>query len=101
MPDRKGEIRDLDVAILHDMVIEKKLGVTKERVARKENIEYVRDFDEAIAKADSPGYDVAFLMNPVKKEQVMASCLAGEKMPQKSTYFYPKIASGMLFRKIE
>jgi len=101
MPDLVKEIRELDVSILHRIVIERILGVTQEQILRREHIEYVKDFDKAIEKADSPAFDVAFLMNPTKKEQVVASCLAGQRMPQKSTYFYPKIVSGLLFRKIE
>ena len=101
MPGLVKEIRELDVSILHHLVIEKILGVTQEQIARREHIEYVKDFNEAIKKADSQEFNVGFLMNPTKKEQVMASCLAGQRMPQKSTYCYPKIVSGMLFRKIE
>ncbi|MFH1235165.1 MAG: DUF1015 domain-containing protein [Candidatus Diapherotrites archaeon] len=101
MPDLVKEIRELDVSILHRIVIEGMLGVTAEQVARKEHIEYVKDFSEALKKADSGKYDVAFLMNATKKGQVVESCLAGQRMPQKSTYFYPKILSGLFYRKIE
>ncbi len=101
MPDLVKEIRELDVSILHRIVIERILGITQEQILRREHIEYVKDFDEAIEKADSPAFNIAFLMNSTKKEQVVASCLAGQRMPQKSTYFYPKIVSGLLFRKIE
>jgi len=100
MPDKLEEIRGLDVSILHDMVLDKKLGVSAEKIAAKENIEFVKDFNEAIKKADSQGYNIAFLMNSTKKDQVVASCLVGQRMPQKSTYFYPKMCSGFIFRKI-
>ncbi|MEM0360702.1 MAG: DUF1015 domain-containing protein [Candidatus Diapherotrites archaeon] len=101
MPGIVKEIRELDVSILHKIVIEGILGISAEQVARKEHIEYVKDFGEALKKADSGKYDIAFLMNATKKEQVVASCLAGQRMPQKSTYFYPKILSGLFYRKIE
>ncbi|MCX6802785.1 MAG: DUF1015 domain-containing protein [Candidatus Diapherotrites archaeon] len=101
MPDLVKEIRELDVSILHKIVIEKMLGISADQIARKEHIEYVKDFSDALKKADSGKYDVAFLMNATKKEQVVESCLAGQRMPQKSTYFYPKILSGLFYRKIE
>jgi uncharacterized protein (DUF1015 family) len=101
MPDLVKEIRELDVSILHKIVIEKMLGISADQIARKEHIEYVKDFGEAVKKADSGKYDVAFMMNATKKEQVVESCLAGQRMPQKSTYFYPKILSGLFYRKIE
>ena len=101
MPDLVDELRNLDVSILHRAVIERLLGVSAEQIARKEHIQYVKDFAQAIEKADSEKFDVGFLMNATKKQQVVDSCLAGQKMPQKSTYFYPKIVSGLLFRKIE
>jgi len=101
MPDLVDELRNLDVSILHRVVIERLLGVSAEQIARKEHIQYVKDFAQAIEKADSEKFDVGFLMNATKKQQVVDSCLAGQKMPQKSTYFYPKIVSGTLFRKIE
>lgn len=101
MPDSVEEIRQLDVSILHKLVIEKILNISPEQIQKKENIEYVKDFKEAIKKADSEKYNIAFLMNPTKKEQMIRTCLAGERMPQKSTYFYPKVLSGLFFRKIE
>ena len=101
MPDLVDELRTLDVSILHRLVIERLLGVSAEQIARKEHIQYIKDFEQAIEKADSKEFDVGFLMNATKKQQVVDSCLAGQKMPQKSTYFYPKIVSGTLFRKIE
>jgi len=101
MPELVKEIQELDVSILHHIVIEKMLGVSPEQIARKEHIQYVKDFGEAVEKADSEKFDIGFLMNATKKDQVVDSCLAGQKMPQKSTYFYPKIVSGLLFRKIE
>jgi len=101
IPGESEEIRDLDVTILHELVIERILGLTKEMVSKKEKIEYVKDFEKAVEIADSHQCDVAFLMNATKKEQVIRSCLAGHRMPQKSTYFYPKVVSGLVFNKID
>ncbi len=101
IPGESEEIRDLDVTILHELVIEGILGLSKEMIARKEKIEYVKDFSKAIEMADSEKFNVAFLMNATKKSQVVKSCLAGQRMPQKSTYFYPKIITGLVFNKID
>jgi len=101
LPDLAEELRVLDVSILHHIVIEKMLGVSAEQVARKEHVKYFEDFAKTIEKADLGEFNTVFLMNATKKQQMVDSCLAGQKMPQKSTYFYPKIVSGTLFKKIE
>jgi uncharacterized protein (DUF1015 family) len=93
--------RELDVLVLHKLLLEGVLGMTEESIRNQENIQYIRDAAEAMARVRSGEAQIAFLMNPVKIEQMSAVALAGEVMPQKSTDFYPKLLSGMTFYSVE
>lgn len=90
----------LDVTILHSVVFKKLLGMTEEGL-KMEGIEYVRDEGKALEMVTSGGYQVAFFLNPTKVEDVRSIAENGEKMPQKSTYFYPKLLTGLVFRSME
>lgn len=90
------EVRELDVAILHEGIIDRLLGVDRAAQEAKTNISYIKGFQDAVDAAQTSKYDVVFLMNPTKVSQVDKVCRSGGKMPQKSTYFYPKVLSGLL-----
>jgi uncharacterized protein (DUF1015 family) len=64
-------------------------------------ITYIRDADEAVRQVRSGAADLAVLVNPTRVEQVAAVALAGERMPEKSTYFFPKAPTGLVFRPLE
>ncbi len=83
-------LKSLDVSILHSVILERILGVQG-----LDDITYTRDFQEAIRLADE-GAAVAFLMTPPTVDDMKGIALNGEKMPQKSTYYYPKILSGLV-----
>ena len=87
--------RQLDVTALHNLVLENLLGLPEESIRNQENISYHRDAAEAVARVRDAGADFAFLMNPVRNEQMRDIAFAGEVMPQKSTDFYPKLLSGL------
>jgi uncharacterized protein (DUF1015 family) len=87
---------ELDVTILHSLVIEYLLGVRKDD---SERIRYVKDKLKAVELVDGGEYKLAFFLNPTKLGQVKAIAEAGERMPQKSTYFYPKPLSGLVAYK--
>ena len=89
--------RDLDVAILNTVVFEHVFGLDEAR--REEYIVYTRDPAEAIREVERGKFKVAFLLNPTKPQQVKDIALAGMRMPQKSTYFYPKPLSGLVINK--
>ena len=95
----KPRQRQLDVTILHQLLLEKILGLSEESIRNQENISYYRDPAEAFARvrpaSGQPTADFAFLLNPVRIEQMRDLALAGEVMPQKSTDFYPKLLSGL------
>ena len=95
--------RALDVSVLHKLVLEGLLGIDQEKLARGEHIQYVKDtpnaMDDSIAQIDAGQKQAAFFMNPVKIQQLKMVTDAGERMPQKSTYFYPKVYSGLTINK--
>ena len=96
LPDRAAEWRSLDVSVLHELLIERVMGIDKERVAAKENIEYHRDLDLAISRVDEGRAQCVFIMNPTRMVEVKACSEVGAKMPQKSTDFYPKVITGLV-----
>ncbi len=101
LPGRDPAWRMLDVSVLHELLIERVMGISKEAVERKENIEYLRDPQMGYDAVDEGDADFLFILNPTRMEQVRACTAAGEKMPQKSTDFYPKVISGMVMMPIE
>jgi len=96
LPDRIEEWRMLDVSILHEVLIERVMGISKERVAAKENIDYHRDLDLALAHVDEGQAQCVYIMNPTRMSEVKACSDKGAKMPQKSTDFYPKVITGLV-----
>lgn len=98
MCDKPKEYRALDVSILNCIVLKKILGLD---LADKASVDFEPNAEVLLEKAGSDPAYIAFFLNPVKVEQIMAVALAGEKMPPKSTYFYPKVLSGMVINKFE
>ena len=100
LPDRAPDWCLLDVSVLHEVFIERVLGIDKAAVERKENIEYLRDPQMGYDAVDEGQAEFLLVMNPTRMGQVRACTAAGEKMPQKSTDFYPKVISGLVMRPI-
>lgn len=98
-PDRSKTWRTLDVSILHKIIIEDIMGITSDIL--EEHVKYTRDDIEAIKVVDNGEYDLSFLMNPTRIEELKAVAEAGEHMPQKSTYFLPKMLSGLIIYRME
>jgi uncharacterized protein (DUF1015 family) len=96
VPGRAREWRLLDVSILHELLIERVMGISSERVEAKENIDYHRDLDLAISYVDKGEAVCVYVMNPTRMAEVKACSEQGEKMPQKSTDFYPKVITGLV-----
>lgn len=87
--------KGLDVTVLHSLVFARILGMTQEAQEKQENLIYVKSYDEAINACSNDRNQLVFLLNATKIEQVKSVALAGFVMPQKSTYFYPKLLSGL------
>jgi len=91
----------LDVVQLHIGLLEHVLGVSETAIRDQTNLTYVRDAGEALNSLRAGEADIAFLMNPVRMQQVRDIALGGEVLPQKSTDFYPKLLSGLTIYALE
>jgi hypothetical protein len=89
-------LRTLDVSILHRLILEQYLGITAQAQEAQSNLRYCKGFSEPFAQVDRGEGQLAFLLNPTRMSEVRDVANAGEKMPQKSTYFYPKLLSGLV-----
>ncbi len=98
---RSDAYSELDVSILHSFILENALGIDKENMANQINLRYTRSMDEAIESVKSGKASGAFLINATKVSQIKAVALAGDKMPQKSTYFYPKLKTGLVMNVLK
>jgi uncharacterized protein (DUF1015 family) len=87
--------RQLGVAQLHTVVLDRLLGLTEDRIRATGNIQYLREASEAVALVESGESNIAFLIKPITLDQLKDVSLSGEVMPQKSTDFYPKLLSGL------
>jgi uncharacterized protein (DUF1015 family) len=85
----------LDVVQLHKCLLEGVLNISEESIRNQENVSYCREAADALSQVQSGKVQAAFLMNPVRIEQVRNIAFAGEVLPQKSTDFYPKLLSGL------
>lgn len=95
LPDISPAQRQLDVVLLHRLLLHKCLGITSEEVKAETHVTYEREIEAAIGAVDRGAAQITFLLNPVRVGQVMEIALAGDVMPQKSTDFYPKLLSGL------
>jgi len=88
----------LDVTVLQEMILRPLFGIDPRDPHSLERLSFVTDDQKAL---ELRGADVAFIVAPTRMDQLRAVALAGETMPQKSTYFYPKLLSGLLFRSLD
>ena len=98
---RAAPLRRTDVVVLHAAVLEAILGITPERQAAQTNLRYYKSAKDALAHVRAGEGQVLFLMNGTPVEDVRRACEAGEVMPQKSTYFYPKILTGLAIHVLD
>jgi uncharacterized protein (DUF1015 family) len=100
LADHSAPYRRLDTAVLEKLVLEDALGLSEDDISHGRGLGYASDVGETLSKIERREYDVAFLLRPTPVEQVRAVAEAGETMPPKSTYFYPKLLSGLLFNPL-
>lgn len=100
-PDRVQAWRRLDVSILHSLLLNKIMEVDQEAIDNLENIKYLREPDLGYDEVQGSDNAFLFILNPTRIEQVTACTDAGEKMPQKSTDFYPKIITGLAMLPVQ
>jgi len=101
LPNISQRQKQLDVVQLHQIVLGYLLKISPEAILEQRNIRYLRDAEEAAGEVRAGKANVAFLMNPVRLEQMRDIAFAGEVMPQKSTDFYPKLLSGLAAYALE
>ena len=101
LPDLSGPARALDVNILHRGILQPILGIGEMELAQQSHVDYYRSELEMIEQVRAGCYPVAFILNPTRLDQVRDVSEAGLKMPQKSTDFFPKLLTGLLFMKME
>lgn len=94
-PTKPIEWKRLDVTILSSLILESCLGIG----SSDENVGYTKDRSQARALVDSGRFELAFFLNPVSPEQVKLIAFAHQLMPPKSTYFYPKLLTGLVMNK--
>lgn len=92
--ERSEDYKRLDVTILHSVIIENLLGIQPERI--EDYVRYERKLEDAVGKVKAGEFQIAFLLNPTRPEQVEKVARNKERMPQKSTDFFPKLVSGLV-----
>ncbi len=100
LPDHAEPYRRLDTAVLEAVILKGALGMSDEDIDHLSQLGYARDTEQAVAMVRSGEYDAAFLMAATPIELVQAVAAAGETMPPKSTYFYPKVPTGLVFNPL-
>jgi uncharacterized protein (DUF1015 family) len=101
MRDLSEKQRELDVVILHRILLEDCLGITEEAVKHESHISYFREFGAALQAVTDGNAQIAFLLNPVRLDQMRDIVYEGNVMPQKSTDFYPKVLSGLVLYSLD
>ena len=100
LPEKSKASQGLDVTVLHTLVLEKIFGIDAENMAKQINLTYTRLFDEAVESVKTGKAQCSFILNPTRVTEIRDVAAAGEKMPQKSTYFYPKLITGLVMNKL-
>ncbi len=98
-PNRHSSYLDLDVSILHTLILDRILGIGEKELANQENLKYTHSILEGVEEIDQGNQQMTFFMSATTIRQIQEVSLANEKMPQKSTYFYPKLITGLVFNK--
>jgi uncharacterized protein (DUF1015 family) len=99
--EREVQEREVNVRVLHQLVIQGVLGINEQAVSEERHIRYVRGVSSALEQVRNGGADIALLLEPVPIGQVADISFSGGVMPQKSTDFYPKLLSGLTIYKLE
>jgi uncharacterized protein (DUF1015 family) len=100
LPDHAEPYRRLDTAVLEALVLKSALNMTEDDISHLNGLDYARSAAEARQRVESGDADAAFFMRSTPVEQVRAVAAAGETMPPKSTYFFPKVLTGLLFNPL-
>ena len=100
LPDRSAAYRSLDAVILEELILKSALGMSNEDIEGKRGLGYAKGIDEARRLVGEGEYDRAFILRPTPVSQVREVAAAGETMPPKSTFFFPKLLTGIVFNPL-
>jgi uncharacterized protein (DUF1015 family) len=100
LPDHAPPYRRLDTAVLEALILKGPLQMSDHDIDELNGLGYARDFDQAVELVQTAAYDAAFFMAPTPIEHVQEVAAAGESMPPKSTYFFPKVPTGLVFNPL-
>jgi uncharacterized protein (DUF1015 family) len=92
--------RRLDAAILETLVLKGIAGLSEEDILAKRGLGYAKSVEDSLSLLEAGTYDVAFVLRPIPVDQVRAICESEENMPPKSTYFFPKVLTGLVFNPV-
>jgi uncharacterized protein (DUF1015 family) len=100
LPGHSEPYRRLDTAVLEALILKGALEMTDDDIDHLAGLGYARDFEQALELVQSAEYDAAFFMAPTPVQRVQAVAETGESMPPKSTYFFPKVPTGIVFNSL-
>jgi len=98
--DKSNAWKKLDVALLDNLILDHLLGIGENKRRDQEHIRYSHSEYQLIEQVDSKPHQLGFLLNPTRVEEIIEVAQAGDKMPQKSTYFYPKLITGLIINNL-
>jgi uncharacterized protein (DUF1015 family) len=101
LPGKPEPYRRLDTAVLEAIILEGALGMSEDDISHLNGLAYSKSFDDARDAVETGRADAGFFMRATPVEQVREVAETGESMPPKSTYFYPKVPTGLLFNVLE
>ena len=100
LPDMPEPYRRLDTAVLEALVLKRPLGLSEDDISHKHGLDYARSFEEARELVDAGTFDAGFYLRGIPVAQIQEIAAAGVNMPPKSTYFFPKVPTGLLFNSL-
>ena len=101
LPGKPGPYRALDTAVLEALVLQGALGMSEDDISHLHGLDYARDMAQARERVESGEAEAAFFMRGTPVAQVRDVAATGEPMPPKSTYFFPKVLTGMVFNLLD
>jgi uncharacterized protein (DUF1015 family) len=101
LPDKPDPYRGLDTAVLEALVLQGALGMSEDDISHLHGLDYARDTAQARRRVESGSAQAAFFMRGTPVSQVRDVAATGESMPPKSTYFFPKVLTGMVFNLLD
>jgi len=99
--DKSDAWKSLDVALLDNLILDGLLSIGEQERRNQDNLAYSRDEEWVVTKIDGREYQIGFFLNPTKVQEIVDVATAKDKMPQKSTYFYPKLITGLVLNNMD